>query len=240
MGADQHIDWHGQAASVLAWWRDAGVDVLVEDDPRDWFATPAPPPPPVSVAAAARAAADVPPDTLDAFLAWRTGDHAPEAAWNVDRLPVVARPNSPLMILTDLPEDSDSDEGAWMTGPVGALLDRMLAACGLSRDDTTIAGVALARPLSGRVPVGSVDALGGLARQLVGLVAPRRVLLFGPEACHAVLGADGKRGGLHALNHAGIECPTIATFHPRFLLERPGTKAEAWRHLQLLIRETDT
>ncbi|MDJ0277090.1 uracil-DNA glycosylase, partial [Sphingomonas sp. 2R-10] len=43
MGADQHIQWHDAAASALEWWQDAGVDTLVEDELRDWFATPAPP-----------------------------------------------------------------------------------------------------------------------------------------------------------------------------------------------------
>ncbi|MEP9401083.1 uracil-DNA glycosylase family protein [Sphingomonas silueang] len=239
MGADQHIDWHGQAASVLEWWRDAGVDVLVEDDLRDWFAAPASPAAAPAAAAPAPPPAAVVPDTLDAFLAWRMGEHAPEERWNAYRLPVAIRAGAPLMIVTDLPEESDSEAGAWMTGPVGMLLDRMLAACGLARADVAIAGVAWARPLSGRIPMGATDTLADLARRLVTLAEPRRVLLFGPEACQAILGADGRRGGLRALNHGGLSCPTIATLHPRFLLERPQYKGEAWRDLQLLFRETD-
>lgn len=40
MGADQHLDWMSSAASALDWWQEAGVDVLVEDAPRDWLAEP--------------------------------------------------------------------------------------------------------------------------------------------------------------------------------------------------------
>ena len=40
MGADQHNDWQAATASALEWWADAGVDVLVEDQVRDWFAAP--------------------------------------------------------------------------------------------------------------------------------------------------------------------------------------------------------
>jgi hypothetical protein len=43
MGADQNIDWRMTAASALEWWRDAGVDALVDEDPRDWTAAPPPP-----------------------------------------------------------------------------------------------------------------------------------------------------------------------------------------------------
>ena len=235
MGVDQHIQWHEAAASALEWWADAGVDTLVEDELRDWFATPAPPARPLAVTSAP--AADLPPDTLDAFMAWRIGDAVPEASWNAQRVPVQSQKNPSLMILTDLPEPDDSDEAGWMTGPVGVLLDRMLAAIGEVREQVVIAGIAHARPLTGRMPADAQPVLEDLARRLVTLVAPQRLLLFGAEPCRALLGPDGQRGGLRTLNHDGLACPTIATFHPRFLLERPLAKAETWRHLQLLIRE---
>ena len=55
MGADQYHRWDELAASALEWWADAGVDVLVNDDARDWLARPAP----VAVASPAPAAAPV-------------------------------------------------------------------------------------------------------------------------------------------------------------------------------------
>lgn len=235
MGAEQHIQWQDAAASALEWWSDAGVDTLVEDELRDWFAAPAPPVRPLAVTSAP--AADLPPDTLDAFVAWRMGDAVPEASWNAARVPVAPQKNPSLMILTDLPEPDDSAEAGWMTGPVGVLLDRMLAAIGEVRDTVVIAGIAHARPLTGRMPADAQPVLEDLARRLVTLVAPQKLLLFGAEPCRALLGPDGSRGGLRTLNHDGLACPTIATFHPRFLLERPLAKAETWRHLQLLIRE---
>ncbi|MFD1036328.1 uracil-DNA glycosylase family protein [Sphingomonas hankookensis] len=238
MGADQHIQWHDAAASALEWWHDAGVDTLVEDELRDWFATPAPPARPLAVTSTP--VADLPPDTLEAFLTWRMGDAAPEAGWNAVSVPVTAQKNPPLMILTDLPEADDSGDSGWMTGPVGALLDRMLTAIGETREDVVVAGIAHARPRTGRVPADAQEALDDLARRLVTLVGPARLLLFGAEPCRAMLGPDGTRGGLRTLNHDGLTCPTIATFHPRFLLERPLAKAETWRHLQLLIRDTTT
>ncbi len=155
-------------------------------------------------------------------------------------MPLAITPGVPLLIVTDLPEESDTPESGWMTGPVGALLDRMLHAIGHRRDSVAITGVAMARPMSGRIPLAAIDRLDDLTRRLVTLARPQQLLLFGREACHAVLGPDGRRGGLRDRNHDGISCPTIATLHPRFLLDRPQYKGEVWRDLQLLIRETDT
>lgn len=242
MGADQHIDWHEQAASTLEWWRDAGVDVLVEDGVRDWFAAPPPPASRVAVAsprtAAALAVADTLPETLDAFIAWRVSDNAPEAKWNVDPIAFASVVDAPLMVLADLPEESDTAESGVLTGPVGALLDRMLAAIGFARADVALATVAAARPLTGHVPPGSAGELFRLARHHVALARPRRLLLLGDAPRLAMLGDDGERGGLRVLNHDGIACPTVASFHPRFLLQHPRMKSEAWRHLQTLIGET--
>ncbi|MBD8678822.1 uracil-DNA glycosylase family protein [Sphingomonas sp. CFBP 13720] len=243
MGADQHIDWHGQAASALEWWHDAGVDLLVEDVPRDWFAVPPPTAVPVAVAspraAAALAAVDALPDTLDAFVAWRASDAAPEATWNVDPIPFAAVADAPLMVLADIPEEDDSAEAGLLTGPVGVLLDRMLAAIGLSRAEIAVATIAAARPLTGHVSPASATELYRLARHHVTLARPRRLLLLGDAPRLAMLGEPVERGALQILEHGGIACPTIATFHPRFLLAQPRMKAEAWRHLQLLIRDTE-
>ncbi|MBR0551243.1 uracil-DNA glycosylase [Stakelama marina] len=233
MGADQHTDWQAEAASALEWWRDAGVDVLVEDEPRDWLARR---PTPDAVAATPVAEPAALPDTLDAFVAWRTGEDAPEAAWNASILSPQGNPQADLMVIVDMPETGDADAGTLVSGPAGRLLDRMLAAIGLDRDHIYLSSLALARPLTGTLPPGAEDPLAELTRHHIGLAAPKRVLLLGQTVNRAVLGPDGarQRGRLHAINHLGREFPTVASLHPRFLLERPAAKAESWKDLQLL------
>jgi len=237
VGADQHQDWHAAAASALAWWHEAGVDTLVDEAPRDWFA--APPPPPTAVAAAAPVAETVPID-LAAFLAWRAGAAAPEAGWRSPLAPAAGPGGATVMVLVDCPDREDG-EALLSAGPAARLFDRMLAAIGLSRDGIHLAAVHWRRPPPGRTPEPVEARLAELARRHVALTGAKRVLLLGDAASRAMLGTNilAARGGLRPLNHEGATAKAVASLHPRLLVERPAMKAEAWRDLQLLIRGTE-
>jgi len=239
VGADQHLDWMSSAASALDWWQDAGVDVLVEDAPRDWLAEPMaapvaftalPPAAPVHVPAAL-------PDTLADFIAWRLGDAVPEVEWRGVSIAASGPADADVMVLVDCPDKDDGAAGMLMTGQTGALFDRMLAAIGLSRETIHLAAVCARRPVAGRMPREVEARLAEISRHHIGLVAPKRLLLLGNAASRAILGAEmpGTRGSLHPFNHRRGETGVVASFHPRFLIEKPAAKAEAWKDLQLLM-----
>lgn len=239
MGADQNFDWTKAAASALEWWRDAGVDVLVDDLPRDWLAAATKPVAPIVSRSAAPIAAPVVetlPTTLDAFVTWRTGTTVPEASWGAAMIATSGPASADLMVLVDCPERDDRD--VLMSGPVGRLFDRMMAAIGRSREDILLASVCAARPTAGRMPRETEARLSEIARHHVALAAPKRLLVMGNAASRAILGMElaEARGGLHSLNHSGGKTTeAVASFHPRFLLEKPAAKAEAWKDLQMLI-----
>jgi uracil-DNA glycosylase len=235
MGADQNIDWAKTAASALEWWRDAGVDVLVEDTPRDWLADVSKAIAPVVPAPAATASAALP-ATIEAFLAWRLSADAPEADWGAAKIAASGPVDADVMVLVDCPEREDCD--ALMSGAVGRLFDRMLAAIGRSRADVHVAALCAARPVAGRMPREIEARLGEIARHHVALVAPKRLLVMGNAASRAILPTDaaGSEENLPVVNHAnGKVTEVVTTYHPRFLLEKPAAKAEAWRDLQMLI-----
>jgi DNA polymerase len=237
-----------QAASVLDWWHDAGVDLLVEDAPRDWMA--AEPAQPMVFASAIRAgvsasvAASAPvaatallPDTLEAFLAWRLSDAAPETAWDGVSLTATGPADTALMVLVDCPDREDGEAGQILSGASGRLFDRMLAAIGQSRDTVHLASVCARRPLAGRTPVGLQARLAEIALHHVGLIRPRGLLLMGNAASRAVLGTEltSARGHSHDVDHKNGKSRAVASFHPRFLIEKPMAKAESWKDLQMLM-----
>ncbi|WBH15903.1 uracil-DNA glycosylase [Sphingomonas radiodurans] len=244
MGADQNHDWQQLAASALEWWRDAGVDTLVGDDPFDWLAAEealavasAAQTPPHARAAAPTAPQEAAalPQALDAFLAWRTGQHAPESSWGVTLVSASGPIDADLMILVDCPERDEGD--SLLRGAAGRLFDRMLAAIGRSRADVYLASVCAARPTAGRMPRDIEARLGEIARHHAGLAGPRRLLVLGDAASRAILAANvmEARGRLQVLNYkTGTSTEVVASFHPRMLLERPTLKAEAWKDLQML------
>ena len=246
MGVYPQHDWQALAASALDWWRDAGVDTLVDDATRDWFA-PATIPTPAAIPAAIPHVAVSPvtaaslPDTLQALLDWRMGTDAPESGWSGISIAASGPVDAPVMVLVDCPDREDGPAATMLSGAPGRLFDRMLAAIGLSRATVHLAAVCARRPAAGRVDPAIEGRLAAIARHHVTLVAPRRLLLLGNAASRAILGtgAASARGVLRSLNHEGPEIGPdtgiVASFHPRFLIEKPALKAEAWKDLQMLI-----
>ena len=249
MGADQNFDWQVAAASALEWWRDAGVDTLVDEAPRDWTAAPpAPPEPPrrSSGTQAVAAAVVVPlPATLPEFTAWRIGPDAPEAGWPGVPIAASGDPAADIMVLADVPDREDSETGVLLNGAVGRLFDRMLAAIGRDRGSIYLVPMCSVRPIAGRIAPEIEARLTEIARHHVALAAPKRLLLLGNAPSRALTGADVARAreSLHAVNldrgKSEVSVDVVASFHPRLLLERPAEKARAWKDLQMLIAGLD-
>lgn len=246
MKLDQNFDWEQSAASTLDWWHEAGIEWLTVDEPRNWLALSAD-------RAAAQADDEVPsrpplrtpppaapppklPATLAEFAQWRLSDDAPDAALSGARMGAVGAAAASLMVIIDAPEREDAAAGQLLSGPAGRLFDRMLAAIGLAREQIYLAPMCVVRPAAARLTPEMEEALAALLRHELGLVAPARLLIMANAPSRALLGTDiaSARGSLRGVNHAGGQSATVATFHPRFLLERPAAKAEAWKDLQLL------
>ncbi len=224
------------ALSALDWWQLAGVDVTVDDAPRDWLAKPAPSQP-IAPPVGSIAGSAAPPADLAAV-------HRALAALDVagagdERLMPEGDVASGLMLLVDMPEADDASEGKLLTGATGRLLDRMLGAIGRDRASIYLATLLPARPAGGQVDAAAIAPAIALAEPHVALAAPRALLLCGDGACRALLGAGmlASRGRIHHLNLDGVIVPAVATFHPCRLLEHPMQKAGAWQDLRLLLGE---
>lgn len=231
------------AASLMRWWRDAGVDTFVDDAPRDWLAAPRPVPAPGPAAREMAISPPTPapavqlPDTIEALLAWmRDNPDVPEAQWGRTRLLPAGNPEADVAILIDAPEQGDLAAGTLLSGEIGELFDRMLAAIQLDRASIWLMPFATIRPV-GRVPHESLRRLADIARHQIGLIAPKRLLVMGDTPTRALIGTEvmPARGRLHSLNLGGATIEAVATFLPRLLHEKQSFKAQAWKDLQLLM-----
>lgn len=237
MGVEPRQDWEGTLASTLAWWDEAGVDLLVEEDPRDWLARPAPRGEATQPAPAqAQPAPAALPDTLEAFVAWRQSDAAPEGSWMGPRVAPTGPADAEWVILVDMPE-ADAPEQL-LGGTAGALFDRMLAAIGLDRSAVHLVPFAWGRPIGGRILPEEGARLVALARHHLGLLRPAKLLLLGQAAGRVLDETSGPMpdGNLHLVNHFGRTSAVLTSYPPRLLLERPLLKSEAWKHLLSLNR----
>ena len=232
------------AASVLTWWSDAGVDTIVAEAPRDWL-RPAPRPAaaPASVAEPASSFAapgEEPPGQLDLFQAWLAGsDRLSFASPSAPRICPAGDPASGLMILADMPSGEDCAAGTLIAGEAGRLFDRMLAAIGRDRGSIYLAALSCLRPPDGQLTGEPARQCATLARHHIGLVAPKAILLLGDACSRALLGLAmaEARGRWHEIpTHAG-PIRTLVTIPPNYLLGQPSAKAHAWADLQMLMEE---
>ena len=240
------------AASVLQWWSDAGVDVALDEAPRDWLKPQARPEPvgagsrpavPSAPSAPPSSEAAPPgelPDQLPLFRAWlaESGD-LPYAAPAAPRLCPSGDPSADLMILTDMPSGEDCVAGTLISGEAGRLFDRMLAAIGRSRETIYLAALSCLRSPDGRFNEEGARRCATLARHHAGLVQPRALLIFGDAASKAMLGLPlaQARGRWHELaTHAG-PVKALVSIPPSYLVNHPKAKAHAWADLQKLVEE---
>ena len=232
-GETQAID-AAEAASLLGWWLEAGVDTPVGEAPRDWLrrnvaAAPAP--------ASASTAQEKPAD-LAAFQAWlAAGNGLPMDRPGSARVLPQGAEGARIMLLSDMPGRDEVAESRPIGGEAWTLTVRMLAAIGMKLEDAYYASLSCFHTPGSRIEQQELEACGAIARDHVRLARPERLILFGDAPSRALLGEPlaRARGKIHKVE--GVR--TIATFNPRWLLQRPSDKALAWRDLLLLMSEND-
>ena len=236
-GLTSTTDWRASVASALEWWRDAGVDCEIDDAPRDWLARM-----PVAGQAAGRGARRAAPRRRAAGNAGRirrvaARRRAPEAGWPGKALGTQGDAASGLMIAGRHARSRGRRGGRVAVGHRRAAV-RPHARGDRARPQSVYL-TALAREAPARRPRDRRGRakLEALIRHHLSLAAPKRVLALGNAASRAMHG-DGRRrarGSLRVVNHDGGTSEVVASFHPRFLLERPAAKADAWKDLKMLI-----
>ncbi|MDQ3075369.1 MAG: uracil-DNA glycosylase [Pseudomonadota bacterium] len=222
-----------RAAQALDWWLLSGVDVAVGENPRDWRRAAAPvAPTPPAVAAIASAA----PSDLTAFRAWLEVEPGlPLDRAGAKRVLPHGAEAAPLMLMADFPSVQESAEGRPLAGESWVLAQRMLAAIGISPDAAYLATLACFHAPGARLDGSELERCAQIARDHIRLARPERLLLFGDAPARALTGQPlaSARGKVHRIE--GVR--SVATFHPRWLLQRPSDKALAWKDLLLLMSE---
>lgn len=252
-GGDQRF--RDTITSAIGWWIDAGLDMSVEEAPRDWLTAPARPMP-VAERPAAQASGEAPfapqptpierprvqiqplPADLPALHALLvSGAYIPNAPPERLRVAAGGDPASDLMIIADMPEQGDEEAGHLFSGETARLFDAMLAAMGQTRGSIYYAPLSPARMPGGRIDAEAGATLGHLMRHHIALARPKALILFGDETARLLIGEEAlaKRGGLRALNHDGLTVPAIAVAHPRLLRQYPARKAATWADMRLIL-----
>jgi len=223
-----------EARSALSWWLEAGVDLAVQEEPRDWL-NPAPrsaaptPAPVINIAEPSH-------ETLAELRQWlETSAQLPLASATARRILPHGPENAPVMLLSDAPTLEDATSGQPIGGESWELAKRMLAAIGIAADEAYSASLSCFNTPGSRMDDKDRAACAEIARRHIRLAQPRRLLLFGDGPARALLGKPLPQARGHVHKVEGVR--TVATFHPRNLVNQPSNKSLAWKDLLLLMED---
>lgn len=140
------------------------------------------------------------------------------------------------MVVGEAPGADEDRLGEPFVGRAGQLLNSMLAAIGLKREQVYIANILKCRPPNNRDPAPAEAELCRpyLERQIA-LVKPRIILAVGRIAAQNLLHTDTPIGRLRGTVHRLGGTPVVVTYHPAYLLRSPGEKRKAWTDLKLAL-----
>jgi len=146
----------------------------------------------------------------------------------------VGNRNAQWLFVGEAPGADEDRQGEPFVGRAGQLLNAMLFALGVRREDVYIANILKCRPPGNRDPKDdeATSCEPYLMRQIE-LIGPRLIVALGRHAAHSLLKTDLALAKLRGrpLQYHGI--PLIVTYHPAYLLRNPIDKRKAWEDLCL-------
>ena len=153
----------------------------------------------------------------------------------------VGNPEARLCFLGEAPGADEDRQGEPFVGPAGELLNKILAACKLKRQDVYILNILRCRPPNNRNPSEqeAKNCRQFLDRQLQ-LINPEFICCLGDVAAQNLLSTTETIGRLRGKVHAYQNIKVVCTYHPAYLLRNPAAKGDAWADLQMLMREMGT
>ena len=147
-------------------------------------------------------------------------------------------PAARLMFVGEGPGADEDAQGIPFVGKAGQLLNNMIAAMGLKREEVYIANVVKCRPPGNRTPEPDEgNTCSPFLFRQIDVVRPQVLVALGATAATYLLGQRQPLAGLRGRVHAFRGMQLIVTYHPAYLLRDPRQKKEAWADLQIAMRE---
>jgi DNA polymerase len=147
-------------------------------------------------------------------------------------------PSARLMFVGEGPGADEDASGIPFVGKAGQLLNNMIAAMGLKREEVYIANIVKCRPPGNRTPepVEATTCSQFLLKQ-IDIVRPEVIVALGATAATYLLGVKQSLASLRGQWHSVRGAKVAVTYHPAFLLRDPRQKVEAWKDLQRVMAE---
>jgi uracil-DNA glycosylase family 4 len=155
-------------------------------------------------------------------------------------------PHAELMFIGEGPGADEDAQGLPFVGRAGQLLNNMIVAMGLKREQVYIANIVKCRPPGNRTPEREeCDTCSPFLMRQINVIRPKVIVALGATAAKNLLGMNDSmasmRGRFYDFSPPSdggepFEGKLAVTYHPAFLLRDPRQKKEAWKDLQMVMR----
>ena len=149
----------------------------------------------------------------------------------------VGNPNAELMFVGEGPGADEDEQGEPFVGRAGQLLNNMIAAMGLQREQVYIANVVKCRPPGNRTPEREeCDTCSPFLLRQIEVIRPKVIVALGAVAARTLLAVNDSMANLRGRFYDFRDMKLAVTYHPAFLLRDPRQKKETWKDLQMVMR----
>ena len=143
-----------------------------------------------------------------------------------------------LMFIGEGPGETEDQMGRPFVGRAGNLLNTMIAAMGLTREQVYIANVVKCRPPDNRTPIADeVAACTPMLLRQIEIIRPRVIVTLGLPATQFMLGTDRSMGSLRGVWHDWCGIKIMPTYHPAYVLRSytVDVRGKVWSDLQMVM-----
>jgi len=150
----------------------------------------------------------------------------------------VGNPRAELMLIGEAPGADEDEQGEPFVGRAGQLLNNMIKAMGISREDIYIANIIKCRPPGNRTPErDECETCSPFLMQQIEVIGPKAIVALGAVAAKTLLAVNAPMSELRGRWYDFRGTKLAVTYHPAFLLRDPRQKKEAWKDLQMVMKE---
>jgi uracil-DNA glycosylase len=150
----------------------------------------------------------------------------------------VGNPQAELMFIGEAPGADEDTQGEPFVGRAGQLLNNMIKAMGLRREDVYIANIIKCRPPGNRTPErDECETCSPFLLRQIATIKPKVVVALGAVAARTLLAINAPMSELRGHWYDFRATKLAVTYHPAFLLRDPRQKREAWKDLQMVMKE---
>lgn len=150
----------------------------------------------------------------------------------------VGSPEARIMFIGEAPGADEDRQGEPFVGKAGQLLNKIIEACQIRREELYICNTLRCRPPGNRTPTSAEAAnCREFLDAQIALVDPEYIVCWGNVAAQNLLNTKQSMARMRQMFHQHGRAKVLCTYHPSYLLRNPPAKKEVWEDMQFLFRD---